>query len=131
MIMFSARLLTPSTRLTNPVTPTATKIPISARTMGTPAATAAPNTTTSTTSAIGSPIISPFARSLFVVSAIAWLMLPVPTVFTVNPAVSRESRSFTSGATVSGASTVFPAMPTGMIVLWRSAETSDASLPSR
>ncbi len=128
VITFVAYRLRSNARPMSSVEATAPRIASSDSTIGMPAAISAPNTTTSTTSAIGRPISSAFCRSFSETSMNVWFELPCPPVTTVNPATpSCSARTSMIACAFSSSWSFCAPVITGSSSVWRSCETSEGS----
>ena len=123
LIMLTAKTETLKTWARTAVSATAIVMAISARTIGRPAATSVPKTSSRMTRAIGRPMLSPLLRSVVAVWLKSLLMLAVPVISDWKP--FRPSAAWTIAWTLSMLSSALfrsPAMTMGMIAVWPSAE---------
>ena len=95
---------------------------------GTSPATTAPKTSNRTMSAAGSPnLSSPFSRSSCERRLKSWSSVSSPVTDTANALSSPSPSTFSTSASVSSSST----SASGMMVAWRSSETSAPLSSSR
>ena len=130
LTMLMANTETSNVWPTSAVRPTAMVMAIRLRRIGSPAAITAPNTISRMTSAMGTPMPSPFCRSDSAVWLKSLLMLAAPVTSVSNPPL--PSALCTTSWTLSmffSAWVRSPAMTTGMIAVWPSAEMSVLSPP--